>query len=71
MPYPELEDLPQLENLWVAIDPHGASPSELPSLRSGAVVVDWDAEIDELCRRIADAQRTSLTIVYCGDRPRA
>ena len=55
--YPELQDLDLLANHWVAIDAReGGRP----------VVVDWDREIDELCRRIADTERTSLTIVFCG-----
>jgi hypothetical protein len=35
------------------------------------VVVDYDGEIDELCRRLSEAQRGSLTIVYSGASPRA
>jgi hypothetical protein len=71
MPYAEFEDLPHLVNQWVAIDPRGAEGRDLPSLRSGAAVIDWDLEIDELCRRLAENHQTSLTIVFCGDRPRA
>jgi hypothetical protein len=71
MGYPELEaDLPHLSNLWIAIDPQ-AGAGDGTALRSGARVVDWDREIDELCRRLAAQNRRSLTIVYCGDRPRA
>jgi hypothetical protein len=69
MGYPELTELPELRDYWIAIDPCGGDG--IAALRSGAVVVDFDAEIDELCRRIAEANRSSLTIVYCGERPRA
>jgi hypothetical protein len=69
MPYPELAEIPHLHDCWVAIDPGGGRG--LASLSSGAVVVDYDGEIDELCRRIAEAQRGSLTIVYTGSLPRA
>lgn len=73
MPYPELlalaQQRAQLRDRWVAIDPAGGSG--LAALRSGAVVVDFDAELDELCRRVSAAHRTALTIVYCGHQPRA
>jgi hypothetical protein len=35
------------------------------------VVVDADDHLDTLCRRLADGNKTSLTILYCGDRLRA
>ncbi len=38
------------------------------ALTSGAVVVDADDELDVLCARLKAARRTSLTIVYAGDR---
>jgi hypothetical protein len=34
------------------------------ALRSGAVVVDADDELDVLCARLKKAKQTSLTIVY-------
>jgi hypothetical protein len=71
---PELSDLqrvPQLRNRlrdqWLAIDPRGGHG--IVALRSGAVVVDHDRELGQLCRRLAEAQKTSLTILYFGDRP--
>ncbi len=69
MSYPELQHLSDLHDRWVAIDPRGGTG--LFPLRSGAVVVDHDEEIDELCRRITAEHKTSLTIVFCGRRPRA
>jgi len=72
MSYPELRQLQnvaQLRDRWVAIDPRGGHG--IAALKSGAVVVDCDDELDALCRRLADAQKTSLTILYCGERPRS
>ena len=68
MSYAELAHLPELHDRWVAIDPRGGAGIVL---RTGAVVVDYDDELDELCRRISDTNQTSLTIVYCGPRPSA
>ena len=67
----ELAAVPSLENRWVAIDPAGSTPSdrETPlkvALRSGAVVVDADPELDVLCARLKQRKLTSLTIVYAG-----
>jgi hypothetical protein len=69
MSYPELRQVAELRDRWVAIDPRGGAG--IAPLRSGGVVVDCDAELDELCARLDDEQRTSLTIFYCGDRPSA
>jgi hypothetical protein len=69
MPYPELRHLTELRDQWVAIDPRGGAG--IAALKSGAVVVDCDDELDALCRRLADANKTSLTILYCGERPRS
>ena len=72
MSYPELLAHEDLHDHWVAIDPAGGPAGRPrggiggPALRSGAVVVDHDAEIDALCARISAAQKTSLHIVYCG-----
>ncbi len=64
----ELAKVPSLENRWVAIDPGGSVPDrETPlkvALRSGAVVVDADPELDVLCARLKQRKLTSLTIVY-------
>jgi hypothetical protein len=66
----ELANVPSLENRWVAIDPAGSTPDrETPlkvALRSGAVVVDADPELDVLCARLKRRKLTSLTIVYAG-----
>ena len=67
----ELAAVPSLENRWVAIDPAGSSTPdrETPlkvALRSGAVVVDADPELDVLCARLKKRKLTSLTIVYAG-----
>jgi hypothetical protein len=69
MAYRELRHLTQLRDRWIAIDPRGGKG--IVALRSGAVVVDCDDELDALCRRLADANKTSLTILYCGERLRA
>ena len=60
---------PGLHDRWIAIDPRGGRG--LVALRSGAVVVDYDRELGQLCRRLADAHKTSLTILYCGATSRA
>jgi hypothetical protein len=68
----ELSDVPSLRNHWVAIDPRGLrSDRETPlklCLRSGAVVVDADYELDVLCARLRASNETSLTIVHVGSR---
>jgi hypothetical protein len=61
----ELADL-DLVGRWVAIDPRGGNG--LKSLPSGAVLVDFDAELDELCLRVAAAGRRSLDIFLCNRR---
>ena len=70
--FAELANVPSLQDRWVAIDPRGSgSEKDTPlrmALKSGAVVVDADDELDVLCARLKAARRTSLTIVYCGNR---
>jgi hypothetical protein len=70
----ELASVSILRNRWVAVD---TSPRPTPrpvaaplhvALRSGAVVVDADAELDELCARLKAARQTSLMIVFNGAR---
>lgn len=67
----ELSSVPALRGNWVAIDTqprsfaHVADPLHVP-LRSGAVVVDADEDLDQLCRRIKAERRTALTIVYAA-----
>lgn len=58
----ELADL-DLSGRWVAIDTRGGRG--LRSLSSGAVLVDYDTELDALCMRVAEAGRQSLTIFLC------
>ena len=69
----ELCSMPALRDQWVALDLAGQSvrseTSALPNcvtLRSGAIVVDADEDLDVLCRRIDAARRTSLTILFAG-----
>lgn len=64
----EVLELHGLHDRWVALDPRGGDG--LAVLPTGAVVVDYDEELDELCRRITASQQTSLQIVYCGPPPR-
>jgi hypothetical protein len=68
----ELSQVPSLQNHWVAIDPRGIRTDRVTplkvSLKSGAVVVDADSELDVLCARLKAARQTSLTIVYAGSR---
>ena len=68
----DLSSVPSLRGLWVALDYRPrVSDRETPlkvALRSGAVVVDADDELDVLCARLKEAKQTSLTIVYNGKR---
>ena len=68
----ELARVPAFRDRWVAIDPKGLrNERNTPmcfALKSGAVVVDADYELDVLCKRLADLRETSLTIVYAGLR---
>jgi hypothetical protein len=71
--FAEIETIPALHDQWVAIDPAGGPPIPRKDptplrfmLRSGAVVIDADPELDVLCRRLSAERRTSLTIVYAG-----
>ncbi len=66
MSFPELQEISELRDRWVAIAPTGTYRDGIASLRTGEVVVDYDDELDELCARIADSHKTSLTIVYAG-----
>jgi hypothetical protein len=68
----ELASVPSLKDRWVAIDPQGLradrdTPLQV-ALRSGAVVVDADDELDVLCARLNAARMTSLTIVFAGEK---
>ena len=70
----ELSKVPSLQDHWVAVDPR---PSSLRSdrqtplrlaLKTGAVVVDADYELDVLCARLRATNQTSLTIVHVSSR---
>ena len=67
----ELSSVPALRGNWVAIDTQPRSVPRLPDplrvpLRSGAVIIDADEDLDQLCRRIKAERRTALTIVYAA-----
>jgi hypothetical protein len=69
----ELSTLPALHNRWVAIDTAGRRRNDrltplYVALKSGAIVVDADSELDELCSRLRDAGQTALTILFAGTR---
>ena len=70
----ELSSLPSLRNHWVAVDPRGIGPQNdrhtplRVSLRSGAIIVDADPDLDVLCARLRAAKETSLTIVFAGNQ---
>lgn len=53
----------RLDGRWVAIKTDGGSGLRLPS---GAVLIDFDTELDELCLRVAEAGHTNLTIFQCS-----
>lgn len=71
MSFPELAEITELRDRWVAIAPTGTRKTGITALRTGEVVVDYDDELDVLCARIADTHQTSLTIVYAGAAARA
>ena len=65
-----IESVPALRDQWVAIDTTGRvrahnTPLCVP-LRSGAIVVDADHDLDVLCRRLKAERRTSLEIHFAG-----
>ena len=49
-----------LAGRWVAV--YGGGSSDGIALPSGAVVVDYDTELDLLCQRVAAAGQSGLTI---------
>ena len=70
----QLKDLHELVDLkllgrWVAINTQGGSG--LRYLSSGAVLVDHDTELDELCVRVAEAGYKNLDIFLCHHRGQA
>lgn len=63
----DLSLVPTLRGNWLALDPAPLRHDEtLCTLRSGAAVIDADADLDVLCRRIKAAGKTSLTIVFAS-----
>lgn len=69
-PSRELAQVPYLRDHWVAIDPRGLRNDRITplsvQLKSGAIVVDADQELDVLCKRLKASHETSLTIVHVG-----
>lgn len=58
----------ELAGRWVAVQ--GDSNGDGSSLPSGAVLVDYDTELDLLCQRVAAAGKSGLTIyLYPGPFP--
>ena len=58
----------ELAGRWVAVS--GDSSGDGSSLPSGAVLVDYDTELDLLCQRVAAAGQSGLTIYrYPGEFP--
>lgn len=58
----------ELAGRWVAVQ--GDSSGDGGSLPSGAVLVDYDTELDLLCQRVAAAGQSGLTIyLYPGPFP--
>lgn len=51
-----------LAGRWVAVDASHRGAPGLRHLPSGAVLVDYDTELDLLCQRVAEAGHKSLTI---------
>jgi hypothetical protein len=59
----EIRNIRHLNNRWVAIDPRGGEG--LVALRNGSVVVDFDADVGDLCARLEEDGRSSLEICFC------
>ena len=59
----DLENIHYLKNRWVAIDRRGGKG--LAALRNGCVVVDFDADVGNLCARLELQGRSSLEIFFC------
>jgi hypothetical protein len=52
----------ELAGRWVAVYGGGGTGADGISLPSGAVIVDYDTELDLLCQRVAAAGQSGLTI---------
>ncbi len=66
MPQPQVHGLTlqDLAGRWLAVEQQSQAQgiSELDSPLYGAVLVDYDSELDLLCQRVAAAGLTRLTI---------
>jgi hypothetical protein len=60
----ELQSFKYLRDHWVAIDPRGGKG--LAVLRNGCVVVDFDADVGDLCARLESKGLSSLEICFCA-----
>jgi len=60
----ELQNIQYLRDRWVAIDPRGGEG--LAMLRNGGVVVDFDADVGDLCARLEVRGLSSLEIRFCA-----
>jgi hypothetical protein len=60
----ELQNFKCLRNQWVAIDPRGGQGVAV--LRNGCVVVDFDADVGDLCARLESKGMSSLEIRFCA-----
>jgi hypothetical protein len=65
MTWPELCDAAELKGSWVALDNCRYDSATLQATEGD--VVDWDAELVELCSRLREMGRTSCAIVFCED----
>ena len=59
----EIESFKVFRNRWVAVDTRGGAG--LATLRNGAVVVDYDSDVGDLCARLETDGRSSVEVVYC------
>ncbi len=65
----ELAGVPLLRDRWVAVAQEFSQRTyarPIAALRSGALVVDVDDDIDRLCARLQRGGRTALTIVFAA-----
>ncbi len=64
MAQPDLYNLTEQElaGRWVAVEQRSQGGSRFCHLPPGAVLVDYDSELDLLCQRVAEAGLKQLTI---------
>jgi hypothetical protein len=60
----ELQSIQYLRDRWVAIDPRGGHGVAM--LRNGCVVVDFDADVGDLCARVESRGMSSIEIRFCA-----